>query len=192
MEIGDKHGMIFATVGSVRMSYNEYHKCFCGRNLMAGCLLSSSCQWNPINLASKFGCLLCGQVICSAVPVLLLRKQWIVSAQRFRLLHCLNTWRTNRQWFWIYLSLGELFIITFNKPFTWCNFCEKIIIQKHCRCLFGKIKCTEVFADPVTITGSSIDSTSSFFMKVFAIPVTVTGSRILSTSSYFMKSTGTV
>ena len=39
-------------------------------------------------------------------------------------------------------------MIMFNKPFTWCNFCERIIIQKHCRCLFGKIKSTEVFTDP--------------------------------------------
>ena len=75
----------------------------------------------------------------------------------------------------------------FNKPFTWCNFCEKIIGQKHCSCLFGKIKCTEVFTDPVTITGSSIHSTSSYFTKVFTVSATVTGSSVLSTSSYSTK-----
>lgn len=60
----------------------------------------------------------------------------------------------------------------FNKPFTWCNFCEKIIGQKHCSCWFGKIKCTEVFTDPVTITGSSIHSPSSYFTKAFTVSVT--------------------
>ena len=75
----------------------------------------------------------------------------------------------------------------FNKPFTWCNFCEKIIGKKHCSCLFGKIKCIEVFTDPVTITGSSIHSTSSYFTKVFTVSATVTGSSVLSTSSYSTK-----